>query len=270
MSTSWFLVSIYLIWIFGVQIDSIEQPIKSNSVGSGNTSHCRASSLYDHLDHCSVVFKHIQHSFLTRRMDVWGNKINIVLIINHSMRFLFLFWVVWGVERTWFAHKSLRAWLLKFVFPRTADDQIPWIKCGFSIQPQLCIQGNDFWFCWTVRKLKFVSYTSNWFGTNLWLPKMHNVPPDVDFESSWSPCKIGVLKQSQSALFGSVSHMAILFVFTCVMNVRDQTAPTLEYQVFQYVPSTKHFRTICKHYLWQFLKQISFLLLSSGGHRCME
>ena len=26
---------------FGVQIDYIEQPIKSNSVGSGNMSHCR-------------------------------------------------------------------------------------------------------------------------------------------------------------------------------------------------------------------------------------
>ena len=40
----------------GVQINSIEQPIKSNYVGSGNMSHCRASSLYDHLDHCFVVF----------------------------------------------------------------------------------------------------------------------------------------------------------------------------------------------------------------------
>ena len=49
---------------FGVQIDSIEQPIESNSVGSGNMSHCRASSLYDHLDHCFVVFKHIQKSVL--------------------------------------------------------------------------------------------------------------------------------------------------------------------------------------------------------------
>ena len=56
---------------FGVQIDLIEQPIKSNSVGSGNMSHCRASSLFfDHLDHCFVVFKHIQHSFLVRRLDV--------------------------------------------------------------------------------------------------------------------------------------------------------------------------------------------------------
>ena len=60
-------------------------------------------------------------------------------------------------------------------------------------------------------------------GTNVWIPKMHNVPPDVDFESSRSPAKIGVLKQSQSPLFGSVSHMTILFVITCVMDVRDQT-----------------------------------------------
>ena len=55
---------------FGVQIDSIKQPSKSNSVGSGNMSHCRASSLCDHLDHCFVVFKHIQQSFLMRRLDV--------------------------------------------------------------------------------------------------------------------------------------------------------------------------------------------------------
>ena len=55
---------------FGVQIDSIEQPIKSNSVGPGNMSHCRASSLHDHLDHCLVVFKHIRQSFLMRRLDV--------------------------------------------------------------------------------------------------------------------------------------------------------------------------------------------------------
>ena len=48
---------------FWVQSDSIEQPIKSNSVGSGNMSHCRASSLYDHLDHCFVVFEHTQCSW---------------------------------------------------------------------------------------------------------------------------------------------------------------------------------------------------------------
>ena len=31
----------------GVHINSVKQPIKGNSVGSGNMSHCRASSLSD-------------------------------------------------------------------------------------------------------------------------------------------------------------------------------------------------------------------------------
>ena len=43
---------------FGVQIDFITQPIKSNSVDSGNMSHCQASSFYDQR----------QQSFLTRRI----------------------------------------------------------------------------------------------------------------------------------------------------------------------------------------------------------
>ena len=34
----------------------MKQPIKSNSVASGNMSQCWTSSLYDHLDHCFVVF----------------------------------------------------------------------------------------------------------------------------------------------------------------------------------------------------------------------
>ena len=57
----------------GVQIDSL--PIKSNSVGSGNMSHCKTSPLYDHLDHCFVVFKDVQQSFLTRRTRVRGNEV---------------------------------------------------------------------------------------------------------------------------------------------------------------------------------------------------
>ena len=36
-------------------------------------------------------------------------------------------------------------------------------------------------------------------------------------------CKVRVLKQSQSALLSSVSHMTILFVVTCVMNIWNQS-----------------------------------------------
>ena len=50
-SASWFLVSTYLIWIFRVQVDSVKEPIKRNSVVSGCVSHCWTSALDDHLDH---------------------------------------------------------------------------------------------------------------------------------------------------------------------------------------------------------------------------
>ena len=43
--------------------------------------------------------------------------------------------------------------------------------------------------------------------------------PEVDFESSSSPREVRVLKQSQSALSGSIPHMTILFVFTRMMNI---------------------------------------------------
>ena len=44
--------------------------------------------------------------------------------------------------------------------------------------------------------------------------------PSVSMSASWF---FGVMKQSQSALFCSITDIAILFEFTCVMNVRDQT-----------------------------------------------
>ena len=38
---------------FGVQIDSVKQPIKRNSVGSGHVSHRWISAFDDHFDHCA-------------------------------------------------------------------------------------------------------------------------------------------------------------------------------------------------------------------------
>ena len=60
-------------------------------------------------------------------------------------------------------------------------------------------------------------------GTNVWLPKTHNVPPSGFwvFKVSW---ELSVLKQCQFALFSSITHMTILSVLTCVMNVRNQTS----------------------------------------------
>ena len=38
-----------------VKIDSIEQPIKSNSMSSGNMSHCRTSAFHNHFNYSFIV-----------------------------------------------------------------------------------------------------------------------------------------------------------------------------------------------------------------------
>ena len=63
--------------VSGVQIDSTEQPVASNSVGPGNMFHSRASSLYDYLDHCFVVFKDVQSGPVMRRFLVEETQIDI-------------------------------------------------------------------------------------------------------------------------------------------------------------------------------------------------
>ena len=40
-----------------IQLNSVKQPVLSNSVGSGYVSHCWTSAFDDHFNHCFVVFK---------------------------------------------------------------------------------------------------------------------------------------------------------------------------------------------------------------------
>ena len=44
----------------GIKINSIKQPIKSNSVGPGNVSHRWTSAFHNHFNHSFIVLKHIQ------------------------------------------------------------------------------------------------------------------------------------------------------------------------------------------------------------------
>ena len=53
-----------------VQIDSVEQPIKRNSEGSGHVSHCWTSSFDNQLDDCFVVFQDVQLRLALRRTCV--------------------------------------------------------------------------------------------------------------------------------------------------------------------------------------------------------
>ena len=47
--------------ILSVQVNSVKQPIKTNSMGSGYVSHCWTSAFDDHFNHGFVVLKDEQH-----------------------------------------------------------------------------------------------------------------------------------------------------------------------------------------------------------------
>ena len=95
----------YLIWIFGVQINSIKQPIKGIPVGPGFVSHCWTSALNDHLVHGFVCFKDVQLTLTLRRKCV---RRNLVYIPLHPKK-------TWsrndvGSSRSTFFHQFLPTW----------------------------------------------------------------------------------------------------------------------------------------------------------------
>ena len=55
---------------FRIKINSIRQSIKSNSMSSGNMSHCWTPAFHNQFDHSLIVLKYIQLSFTT-----WGLNI---------------------------------------------------------------------------------------------------------------------------------------------------------------------------------------------------
>ena len=110
--------------------------------------------------------------------------------INHSMSF-FRFWSLWGVERTsrWFVHGSHRSWLLWYVFPwGTSTIRSHNSRAGkpSNLSPvSREIISDSVELCETEVGFLHIQL----IGTHVWLPKTHNVPPDIDFESSRSPAK---------------------------------------------------------------------------------
>ena len=72
----------HLIWIVGFQIDSVEQPINDNSVGSGHVSHRWTSSFDNHFDDSFSVSKNVQLELILTRMCVSGHVIHIRQLIN--------------------------------------------------------------------------------------------------------------------------------------------------------------------------------------------
>ena len=55
----------------------VQQPVKRNSVNSGNMSHRWTLDFKDHLDHCFIILENLRHGTLMRRFHVFGDMIDI-------------------------------------------------------------------------------------------------------------------------------------------------------------------------------------------------
>ena len=71
---------------------------------------------------------------------------------------------------------------------KNSNDQIPHVKRGYTVHLNPAskeIISDSVELCETEACFLHIQL----IGANVWLPKVHNVPPEVDFESSRSPAK---------------------------------------------------------------------------------
>ena len=73
--------------------------------------------------------------------------------------------------------------------------------------------------------------------TNVCDTNMHWTPPEIDFESVTFPEKIGVLEQSQVAIYCLILNVSIHSVVGCVINVTDETCCALGSILWQIWPN---------------------------------
>ena len=159
MSASWWLVSVYRIWIFGSTWIRSNSRNQSNLVGSWHVSHCwtLAPSL-------SSLPRLIYHSTASKWSCVWRNVMSTVL--DPDWRALLDLGFSCGV---WcFATGSLRLLIFGFVDliwwgKKYFNHQVPKIKRPNSLHARTCIERNDFSFSRTLWNWSlFLAHPSCW------------------------------------------------------------------------------------------------------------
>ena len=252
MSASWFLVSMYLIWIFG------SKWIRSNNQSSATLWVLKTCFIVGLLS-LIIILITVSLSSNTNNKASWRENWTSEGTRSILFKTLIIPW-----DRTWFLSRQstdcpvlLWVWI---VFPRSKKIRSHKSRPGIPSNLKQII----------------VSYTSNL------LDHKYDFQKRTMFLQKWilnqDLRKIGVLKQSQSALLDTTPHMTILFIFTRMMNIWNQSIQTfvtghgpfwsivqvcsltIEHQVSQSVPSdsiSEPFESI----LVTILLQISFLPL---------
>ena len=249
MAASWFLVSMYLIWILASRL------IRSNNQSSA-TLWVLETCLKVGLLPLMIIWitASLSSNTSTRGSDARGNGIN-ENYIDPLLRFMMFVNIIIRLPLIDVNHEK------HFQRQKQLDPNSSRAGNPSNLSPvskEMISDSVELWetaVCFLHIQL---------VGTNVWLPKMHNVPPEVDFESSRSPAK-SVLKQSQSALFSSITHITILSVFTSMMNMWNQSIQAFVTRFGPFVidraslftdhrisgrpirAKYKHFRTIWEH-----------------------
>ena len=154
-------------------------------------SHCRTPSFNNHLDHNFVVFKHMSQSFLMRRLDFGGNTINMIQIIDHSLRLLSFLKREVVNEFHVCSLTSLPVLYHSDSCFEELSDSINWSHKSSAGMPSNLNPASKEMISDSVElcKTEVCFLHIHPIGTNVWLPKTHNVLLGVDFGSSKSPAK---------------------------------------------------------------------------------
>ena len=189
---------------FLVEVNSIEQPIKRNSVGPGNMSHCGTLFFNDHLNERVVVLKNIQQSFLTRKLDVWGNGIEIIQRVDLLLRFL----IFVNDNGSLVSFRSLNR------ISKNRNNQIPQFE---NRKPVLFQSASEKWvrILLNCAKLNFVSYTSNSMELTNGLRQYTMFHLELDFESFSSPAKSESRNSHSLHFVGNYQQSKTVFLHMC-------------------------------------------------------
>ena len=211
MSASWFLVSAYLIWILGSKL------ILSNNQSSA-TLWVLDTCLIVGLRPLMIILITASLSSNTYNKASW--RADWTLEGTASMSFITSIFL-WGLWRLWTSYSGCpdRSGTRE-TCPRTETIRSQSSRAG--IQSQSSVQRDDFRFCWTVRNISlFLAHPTYW--NKCMTSKNAQCSSRSGFWIFKISRKVRILKQSQSALFGSITHMTILFVFTSMMNIWNQS-----------------------------------------------
>ena len=275
----------------GIQIDSVKQQIQSNSVSPWHMSHCGTPAFDYHFNHGFIVLKHTHNIAMDRKFDARRHVVNV-----KQFRTIVLGWsfglVLLPCARHAMPQGSLCWWIFGFtrlvlVAMKHFNNQIPKIQAETPSIPrpasrEIISASVELWeteVCFSHIQL---------LGTNVWLPKMYKIPPDVDFESSQSQVKSESWNNPNLHCCAVFPTCQYCFESTCVINVRGQTCWTLvacsrpfrdgtsklvywpqKYQVYHFERNTSIFRQF-EHILLTILQQIPSLLLWIDGRQHME